>query len=64
MVEQAETPTTTHREKLLATALGDLLVAVGGATEGQPLTGPELLLLANDATEHFKANPPTRGDGK
>lgn len=51
----------THRVKNLATALGDLLVALGGATKGQPLTGPQLLLLAYDATEHFTANPPKNG---
>jgi hypothetical protein len=36
---------------LLATALGDLLVSLGAATEGTPLTGPQLLLLAEDATK-------------
>jgi hypothetical protein len=57
--------TLTERERVLTTALGDLLVAIGGATKGQPLTGPQLLLLADDAIEHFTANPPpqARSDG-
>lgn len=42
-----------HRAGLLATALGDLLVAIGAATVDMPLTGPQLLLLAEEATEHF-----------
>lgn len=41
-----------HERNLLADALGRVLVA-SGVTD-QPLTGPELLLLANDLIEHLQ----------
>jgi hypothetical protein len=40
-----------HERDLLAQALGRVLVATGVAND-QPLTGPQLLLLADDYVEH------------
>lgn len=54
MVERDQTK---HERDLLATALGDLLVALGGATAGVPLTLPQLLLLADDAIRHLGGDP-------
>lgn len=44
-------PWAIHQRDLLASALGRVLVAAGAAAE-QPMTGPELLLLADDYVEH------------
>lgn len=48
-----------RRIELLSQALGEILVAAGVA-EQRPLTGPELLLLANDYTEHLRRTTVTR----
>lgn len=42
-----------HRSGLLAGALGRLLVALGAVTDS-PMTGPELLMHAEAAIEHFR----------
>jgi hypothetical protein len=50
----------THHRDLLAKALGDLLQAAGLVRSDEPvfLTGPELIAIAEAATEHFKKQPP------
>lgn len=47
----------THERDLLADALGRVLVA-SGSTEAQSLTGPQLLLLADDLVEHLTGARP------
>jgi len=41
---------------LLGEALGKILIAAGGISPDMPLTGPQLLLAANDYLEHLNAN--------
>lgn len=50
--EQQQVKQLRHERDLLADALGRVLVA-SGATEDQPLTGPQLLLLADDYIAHL-----------
>lgn len=45
-----------HERDLLADALGRVLEA-SGVTIEQPLTGPQLLLLADDLIGHLKGQP-------
>jgi hypothetical protein len=48
----------THERDLLAQALGRVLVATGVAND-MPLTGPQLLLLADDYVEHVTGVRPS-----
>lgn len=44
-----------HQQGLIATALRDLIMATGVANESLAHSGPELLLLAQDATTHVRS---------